>query len=73
MHILFPSLFHYFIYTNVFPISTKGRGGINDFETVKKQKSAVIKMNNNACIDHISVSPNVGHLEVVHGKYFINF
>lgn len=47
------------------------RGGglgveINDSETIKKQNYAVIKMNS-ACIDHISLSQNVGHFQVVHG------
>lgn len=39
---------------------------INDPETIKKQNYAVIKMNS-ACIDHISLSQNVGHFQVVHG------
>ena len=55
------------LYTQMhFQFQPRGGGGINDSETIKKQNYAVIKMNS-ACIDHISLSQNVGHFQVVHG------
>ena len=63
---IFISLSIFYTHKCISNFNQGGGGGINDSETIKKQNYAVIKMNS-ACIDHISLSQNVGHFQVVHG------